>query len=453
MASLRNLPVVAEYGFSCIFLYLVVALVFLLPSALVSAELATGWIRTGGIYVWVKEALGARWGFFAIWMQWVHNVTWFPAILTFVATLLAYVFAPSLANNKWFLFSTVLISFWGMTFLNLMGLKVSSWFSILGVIAGTVIPGLFIIGLALSWMGAGYPLQISFSWAHFFPDSYQIKDLAFLAGLFLAFGGLEVNAVHAREVKNPQKDYPRAILLAAFLAFLLLSFGSIAIAAVIAKEKISLIAGLIQTFQVMLQPLGISFFLPLLSLMIITGSIAEVNAWIIGPVRGLYATAKHGDLPVFFQKKNRKEIPANLLYFQGVIVSLSSLVILFMPSSSSAFWILSALSVLLYLSMYILMFISAIRLRYSHPHVDRPYRIPYKHKGMWFVCSVGILSCSCAFFLGFVPPSQLQVGSLWFYESFLLLGVLSMWAIPLVIYSLKKDFWKNHYEERKGKSL
>src|SRR3990167_4748777 len=69
MVSLRNLPIVAEYGFGSSFFYMFVALVFLFPSALVSAELATGWTRTGGIYVWVREAFGPGWGFFAVWMQ------------------------------------------------------------------------------------------------------------------------------------------------------------------------------------------------------------------------------------------------------------------------------------------------------------------------------------------------------------------------------------------------
>jgi amino acid transporter len=83
MASLRNLPIVAEYGYGSLLLYVIVAFLFLFPSALISAELATGWNKTGGVYIWVKEAFGQGWGFFAVWMQWIHNVTWFPAILSF----------------------------------------------------------------------------------------------------------------------------------------------------------------------------------------------------------------------------------------------------------------------------------------------------------------------------------------------------------------------------------
>src|SRR5579862_9589251 len=115
MASLRNLPLVADYGLSSIVFFVIVGICFLLPSALVSAELATGWPKTGGVYIWIREALGDRWGFFAIWMQWVHNVAWYPAILSFVAATIAYVFNPSWAENKAFVLTVILASFWGMT--------------------------------------------------------------------------------------------------------------------------------------------------------------------------------------------------------------------------------------------------------------------------------------------------------------------------------------------------
>src|SRR5580658_1287915 len=74
MASLRNLPLVAEYGLSIVVYFFAVALFFLVPCALISAELATGWPKSGGVYIWIREGLGDRFGFLGIWMQWVHNV-------------------------------------------------------------------------------------------------------------------------------------------------------------------------------------------------------------------------------------------------------------------------------------------------------------------------------------------------------------------------------------------
>jgi amino acid transporter len=274
----------------------------------------------------------------------------------------------------------------------------------------------------------------------------------FLTGLFLAFGGLEVSAAHAREVENPQKTFPRSIFLAAIVSLLLYSLGALAIAIMIPKEDISLVSGLMSAFHLFLGHFHLEWLLIPLGLMIVLGAIGELNAWIIGPVRSMHATSKHGDLPPFFQKLNRHGMPSNLLLFQGAVVTIASFVFLFMPSASSAFWILSAISVQLYLLMYILMFLAAIKLRYSHPDVFRPYRIPYHKPGIWFVGSLGAFSSLFAFFMGFIPPGQLQVGSIVFYESFLIIGIIIMSLIPYFIYKFRDPSWhpetgsSNHLE-------
>lgn len=98
VASLRSLPAMADYGLASILLYLIPAVVFLVPTALVAAELATGW--KGGVYVWVREAFGNRIGFLAIWLQWIQNVVWYPIQIAFIAVSLSYVFGMGgLGNN------------------------------------------------------------------------------------------------------------------------------------------------------------------------------------------------------------------------------------------------------------------------------------------------------------------------------------------------------------------
>lgn len=448
MTSLRNLPIVSEYGFGSAFFYLLVAIVFLFPAALISAELATGWTRTGGVYIWVREAFGPGWGFFAIWMQWIHNVTWFPAILSFSAAAFAYLLRvlfgdalTPLGENKAYLISFILAGFWGFTIFNYYGLKNSSWFSAFGVIAGTIVPGLLLIVLGLAWIFQGQPLQIAFSAEALIPPMNDIQNLVFLTGLFLAFGGLEVSAAHAREVKDPQRTFPRAVAIAAGVSLVLYVFGALSIAIMIPKENISLVAGLMEAFAMFLGHFNLGWMLVPLGLMIVLGAVGELNAWIIGPVRALHATSKHGDLPPFFQKLNKHGMPAHLLLFQALIVTIVAFVFLFMPSASSAFWILSAMSAQLYLIMYVLMFLAAIKLRYSHPHITRTYRIPYHMPGIWFVGGLGVISSTFAFFIGFVPPGQLQVGNLLFYEGFLIGGILLMCLIPYLIYHFKDPSW------------
>ena len=97
VASLRAAPTMAVYGLACVFLYLLPAIVFLLPTSLVSAELASGW--EGGIYKWVSEGISKPMGFLAVWCQFAMTIFYYPSLLGFVASTLAYVFNPELASS------------------------------------------------------------------------------------------------------------------------------------------------------------------------------------------------------------------------------------------------------------------------------------------------------------------------------------------------------------------
>lgn len=442
MASLRHLPLIAEFGWSSIFFFLIVGIGFLIPCALVSAELATGWPKSGGIYVWVREAFGDRWGFFAIWMQWVHNVSWYPAILSFVAATLAYACNnTALATNKHYILGVILVVFWGMTILNYFGIKTSSIVSTIGVIIGTLLPGAIIILLGIIWLAQGHVIEIKPTAQAFVPNFSNFDNIIFMGGFFLTFAGLEVSSGYAGEVKNPQRNYPRSILLAGAITFVLLLAGALAIAFVIPKQEISLVSGVMDAFRTIFSKYHLVWMLPIIGVLLALGSIAEVNSWIMGPVKALYTTSIHGNLPVLLQNQNKHGMPTNLLLFQAIIVSVSSFVFLFMPNLSSSYWILSALSAQMYLVMYLLMFISAIRLRYTRPLVPRAYKIPNPHKGMWFIASLGIISSLFAIIVTFFPPTVLHVGSIVFYESFLIGGLLLMIAIPLIIYQFRKPSW------------
>lgn len=436
MVSLRNLTQVAVYGWQAPCFFFVVAAIFLFPAALVSAELATGWSQTGGIYIWVKEAFGPGWGFFAVWMQWIHNTTWFPAILSFSGGALAYLINPALADNPYFLQTVILVGFWGFTFFNYFGLKTSAWFSTVGVIAGTVVPGLLLIALGAHWLAGGNPPAAPFSVDALVPKIGGIQDIVFIAGLFLAFGGLEVSAVHAREVQNPQKTFPRAILIAAATALILYVAGALSIA--VLTDDFTLVSGVMEAFDLYFLKFNLGWAIYPIGLMIILGAVGELNAWIIGPVRALHATSQHGDLPTFFKKLNRHGVPSHILLVQAVVVTIASFAFPYMPTAGAAFWILTALSAQLYLLMYILMFFAAIKLRYSHHHVERTYRIPYHMPGIWFVGILGALSSILAFFLAFVPPSGVDVGNFWVYESILVSSIFIMCIIPYAIYKVRK---------------
>ena len=455
MLSLRSLPVVAQLGLSSIFYFSIVGLVFLLPCALVSAELATGWPKSGGIYIWVREAFGDRLGFFSIWMQWIHNVAWYPVILSFIAATIAYVTFPELTENKLFVIGVILVSFWGMTLLNMLGIRFSSRLSSIGVIAGTILPGLFIIVLGCIWIRTNTSIDTPFRNPELTHKFGSLDSLVFLSGLFLAFSGLEVSASLAGEVQKPQKSYPKAIALAACITFILLVVGGIMISYVIPPAQMSLVSGVVEAMDQFLAAFHLEPLKPFIGVLLAVGALAEVNSWLISPVKGLHATSLHGNLPPSLQKLNDHGTPTRLLLLQGAIVTVTSFVFLFMPTTSGAFWILTILSAQSYLIMYLVMFMAAIALRYIKPKVKRVYKVPFGNVGMWLCGIFGILACLFAISLGFVPPSDLEVGSTTFYKLFLAGGLLFMCLIPFCIYHFKKPSWylslaRAHEEKRRN---
>ncbi len=441
IASLRALPMMAEEGFSLVFFFVVAAIIFLIPTALVSAELATGWSGGGGVYAWVKEAFGGRLGFLAIWLQWIQNVIWYPTVLSFAGATLAYIFNPALATNKVYMVAVILAVYWGATFANFYGMKTSGLVSSIGVIAGTLLPGALIIILGFLWMPTGHTSQVSLSVKNLFPDLHNIRNIVFLAGVLLTYAGMEVSAVHAREVKNPQRDYPRAIFLATVIVLIIFILGSLSIAVVIPQKDISLVAGVMQAFTNFFGAYNMKWVIPIIAFLVTAGVVGQVSTWIVGPSKGLFATSRNGDLPPFFQHVNKNGVPTHLLTVQGLIVTTISLVFLFMPNVSSSYWILTVLTAQLYLIMYIFLYAAAIKLRYSKPDIPRAYKVPGGNPGMWLVAGIGILGALFAIFIGFFPPAQLPTGNIIFYETFLVSGILIMCLVPILIYRFRKPGW------------
>ena len=431
--SLRSLPLGATYGLQLIFFYGLVALLFFIPSILVAAELATTWPSTGGLYVWVREAFGLRAAFITIWLQWIYNIVWYPTILSFLAATFIYLFDPSLVNHKGLMFTVILVMFWGVTALNCLGMKASSWLSALGAIVGTILPMILIIGLSLLWLGQAKPSAIAFHWQAAFPHTTNLGHFSFVVALLFGLVGMEMSAAHAEEVKNPAKDYPRALAIAGFIILSTLILSSLAIAIVVPKEELNLVSGLMQAYTTFFNTLHLPFLIPVTALLIIVGSLSGVGAWLIGPTKGLLTAARDGCTPSILKMTNKKGVPVAILILQGLIFTAIASIFLFMPSVSSSYWILSDLTAQLSLLVYLFMFTAAVKLRHSHPQQKRHYRIPGGLLGMYLVAGLGTMTCGAALFLGFIPPEQINVGRLWVYESFLVVGLLLFSLTPLMI--------------------
>jgi amino acid transporter len=432
--SLRSLSINAQLGASLIFYYVLAALLFFFPIAFVAAELATGWPQTGGIYIWVREAFGKRWGFVTIWLQWFYNIVWYPTILAFVATTLAYLFNPALAHSKTYLISVLLGSFWITTLINCGGIQLSSWISTAGAIIGTLLPITFLIILAAVWLLLGHPSQIDFHWHSFLPTNHTSGDLAFLVAVLFGLLGMEMSATHAENVRHPKRDYPKAIAYSALIILLSLALSSLAIAIVLPKQQLDLVSGLIDAFVAFLTPFHLQALTPWLILMIILGAFCSVSTWVIGPVRGLMIAIEDECLPAWLSYTNKKEAPVTLLLLQAVIFSLISLTFVYMPTIQSSYWVLSALAAQLAMIVYVFMFAAAIHLRYKYPLHYRTYNVPGGTTGMWILAGIGTLTCLATIVLGLLPPTGIDIGNVWSYPFKLLGGIVLCMLIPLALF-------------------
>jgi amino acid transporter len=435
--SIRNLPATALFGSQLIFYFILGALFFLIPTALVSAELASGWAKQGGIYIWVKEAFGKKCGFLAIWLQWIENVIWYPTILSFVAGTIGYLINPALTSNPYFLWAVIVSCFWGATILNLRGMSSSALFSNICSLTGLLLPMSLIIGLGVAWITQGNPLQIQFDIPSIVPHLADKSVWVSLTAIIMSFCGIEIATVHANDVNNPQHAFPKALVYSVGIILSTLILGSLAIAIVLPGKDINLVAGIMQAFEAFFTSYHLYWMMPVVAVMLVLGGLGGVSNWIIAPTKGLLVAAEDGNLPDIFQRTNAKGAPVMMLVTQAMIVTVLSALFLFMPSVNGSYWLLTALAAQLYMLMYFIMFIAAIKLRLSQPNHIRPFKIPGGMLGMLFVAGVGIIGVIATLAVSFIPPDGINVGSITRYELTLIIGLMLMCSPPFVSSWLK----------------
>lgn len=428
--SLRTLPISAKLGLSLLPYFIFAAIAFFIPVALIAAELATTYPNTGGLYVWVREAFGKRAGFITIWLQWVYNVVWYPTVLAFIAATLSYLFAPHLANNKIYLLSTTLSLFWIFTILNCFGMRLSSMVSIIGASVGTILPMVGISILGFLWLGTGKPLAISLAFENWLPNLNSFSNISLFCAILFGLIGIEMSAVHAEDVRNPQRDYPRAILFSMLIIFSTLVCGSLAIVFVVPNNQLSVVSGLMDAYSIFFNSYHYNWMIPILAFLIILGGLGGVSAWIIGPTRGLMIAARDGSLPKHFARVNEYGAPVTILITQGIIFTLLSSVFILSESINAAYWLLSDLSAQLALLVYVFMFAAGIKLRFSESEKPGAYKIPGGKFVFSLIAGIGIICCTFAMAVGFVPPAQIPIANIYFFELFLIGGIILFLVFP-----------------------
>jgi amino acid transporter len=438
VGNLGSTPPLAVLGLASVALYVVPAILFFLPVSLVAAELASG--TQGGVYKWVEQGISAPMGLLAVWCEFAQTIFFYPALLAYIADTLAYAFDPSLAGNGVYTAVVIIVMFWAGVLVTSRGSILVAALSSSGTVIGTLIPGAIIVALGVAYLLQGNHPDAPMTAHHILPAWQGIASIVLVVNSFFTYAGVEVNAVHVDELRNPGRDYPKSIFLALGLCLAVFIFPTLAISWVVPSRQISFTAGVMQAFNRLLTHFGIAFGVPVIAIALAAAALAGMMAWMDGPSEGLLKIGRErGYLPPYFQRVNGHSIEVRILAAQGVVITAIALLYAFIPSVSHAYWIFAVMATQVYMIMYVLMFIAAMRLRRSKQNQPGGYRV----HALGPLCVIGILSSVAALVIGFVAPSQFRNSNPLGYAGLILAGLLLIGILPpLLMYRLRKPQWK-----------
>jgi glutamate:GABA antiporter len=425
--SIRNLSINAQFGLPLVTLFIFGGIAFFLPMAILTAKLAIRFPKTGGSYLWIQDAFGHRWGFVSIWLQWVYNMLWYPTIFVFIATTLAGVIAPHLETNPTYILLVSLTLFWLITGISCFGIQAVSYVGTFCALLGTLVPMLVMIGLAIFWLASGKPSATPLSWSGLIPNHNTLSNLGFFVNVLFSLMGLDVLGIHAGDVKNPQKNYPRILLSAALIILITMTLSSLALCILLSPKQLGLVNGLIDAAQIFFAYYHISWGVPLMGAAIIIGSFGVASSWIIGLVRVLQVSAAHARMPQYLQKTNRFNMPYMVLLTQAVIVTILFGAYILFPTVNASYWVLSAMSSQLALVYYILLFMAGYKLLKGNT------------RGPIFALLIlGMLTGLLGIIVGFLPPANVtELSGILHYEG-TILGCLIVLLLPLYFFLKRK---------------
>lgn len=425
--GVSNLPSIAIFGSNLIFFFIAAAILFLIPTGLISAELCTQMQGKGGIYAWTKHTLGPKAGIIAIWLQWINTMVWFPTCLTTLVGTLAYLIDPDLSKHPLYLVLASLSVFWLMTILNMKGIHQSAKIASLATTLGMIVPMGLIIVLSGLWIVLGKPLALHIHAQNIIPALGQTDSWTSLTSIIAAFLGMELATVHVSKVQNAKRVFPKALIYSIIMILLTMGLGSLGVALVIPHDTIVLVTGTIQAFDALFDGFHLHWLEKVMGISLLFGSLGTMVNWLISPAQGFLQAAQDGYLPKVLAKENQHGVAGNMLIMQGIVVSLFSTAFFVMPSINGSYWLLLDLSTQLYVMMYILMFIVAI---IYLKKVDKVIVIPGKKPAAVALCVAGLAGCLITFAVGFFPPSGINVGGTFHYVILFSGGLVTM-LLPL----------------------
>lgn len=366
-------------GLGAIPMWVLFAFIYFVPSALITAELAATYPKDGGLYEWVKEAYGEKYGFMVSWLNWTAKFFWYASFLTFMMVNVAYaVGKPELANNKMFVLVFSLIAFWILSFITTKGMSFGKIFTNLGAL-GSTIPTILLIVMGILSVTVFGHASASVYTAQAMVPKLNANSFVAISSVSFALGGAETTANFVTEIDNPKKNFPRAILIAACLITGLYILGSIAITLILPTNKITASEGVLYALAVVAARLGIgTWFIKLIALGITLSILGAIILYIGSPIKMLFGSVPKGVFSKKFTESNEHNIPVKAVYLQAIIVTVILVAINFLPTVDAIYNVLVTMTALTSLFPYVLLYFSYIKLRKTRPNEERPYMIAKK---------------------------------------------------------------------------
>jgi amino acid transporter len=387
--GIRWLAAAAQAGSGSLTLWILAAAFFFVPSALAVSTLSMRLPAEGGIYVWSKHAFGEWHGFLCGWCYWLSNLFYFPNLLLAGVSMASYSFG--LAENRAWVLGVSLAILWLALGANLLGLALGRWVSNFGGIA-TYAAGALIIAAGMAvWTrgGSATPLQLAPAW--------DFGKLNFWSQIAFAFGGLELGAVMAGEIRNPARTVPRAAWISglAIAAFYIL--GTLSLLALLPPGRISIMNGLVEAGHAAGAHAG-PWLGWVLTALVLAGVMGQLGAWIGGSARLPFVIGLDRYLPPAFARLHpRWGTPWVSLLAQGAACTFFLLAFEAGSSLRTAYQLLVDMTVVSYFIPFLYLFLAA-----------------WKHGRRWSAAS-GLAVTALAIALSAIPPEG--SGSAWLFEA------------------------------------
>ena len=412
--TIDTLASAASAGMSIFFWWTALIVFFFVPYGLMMAELGAAWPGEGGVYVWVREAFGPRWGSLAAWFYWINNAYWIPSVYLIFAGTFDSIFVGS--GNVWFQAAVAMVLTWLTVGLGIVRLRVSKWIPNLGALVKVAI-FLSLGALGALWVFSGRPPANAFSLHALLPR--WSDSVAFLPVLVYNALGFELMSSAGEEMRDPQRDVPRVILLSGIVVAVVYVLGILGILLAVPLGELSIVTGTWDALKVLggrwggagsvlVYALGIGF---------LYACISNVVTWSLGVNRVAAEAAIEGSLPRGLGRLHpRLHTPHVAFVAMGILATLLLVGTAILASSATnVFWMVFKLSGLCFLISYLLAFPAFVVLRYREPEKPRPYVMPGGAPLAWAssaVCFLVILG-ACILFFKPSPSSQDPVKEAW----------------------------------------